>query len=525
MCTPKQSASRPAGSVKSILDTRNLSLHQVSLQTQTLYGRSSAYYLPHNLYYELGLRGFTPSIQQVFALSRISNYRLNDWLLVFGFDVADILHLQILLPAKRTILLDPSLDDPYSWIPTLKLKTSEIPTPGVAPLSTLFDSAPAQRLFSLTDESNKCLYAKIGLEDAFGFPELLPGSMVRVNPRCTKDELPRVGQSSQRLFLIEHAKGLCCCRIHMAAKDRIMLLKTQLSYAEVELLVPGEARILGVADLEIRPLLRPRKAEVPTDLARHWRPTAIPETRATLSGLLRRARSRIGLSFRAASTMSREIAEALGDERYFTASGSLSDYEASDVGPRHIHKVITLCVVYGLPLGPFLRSVGISSEESGRDPIPDEFIPRLHPDWTGRASAGQGEGTGFVDLLGRGEAVPFFLRRSLSTLSGLSTLSLNDFFWIGGEREVRHPCVKDGLFAIVNRRTKKPVHFGSRSLWQQPLYVIQKREGTYICACCSSENGMLVVHPYSHRYRRAEQFRNRVDAEVVGQIVTIVRRL
>jgi hypothetical protein len=53
--------------------------------TEKLYGRQSAGFLPHNLYSDLRLGSSTPSIYQLFALSRISGYRLGDWLDVFGF--------------------------------------------------------------------------------------------------------------------------------------------------------------------------------------------------------------------------------------------------------------------------------------------------------------------------------------------------------------------------------------------------------------------------------------------------------
>lgn len=62
-------------------------------------------------------------------------------------------------------------------------------------------------------------------------------------------------------------------------------------------------------------------------------------------------------------------------------------------------------------------------------------------------------------------------------------------------------------------------------LWQQPLYVLLRRDGTYLCACCSLENGTLEIHPNSLDYQRPEQLRNRQDAEVIGQIVTIARSL
>jgi hypothetical protein len=100
---------------------------------------------------------------------------------------------------------------------------------------------------------------------------------------------------------------------------------------------------------------------------------------------------------------------------------------------------------------------------------------------------------------------------------------LKDFFWIGGTGSAFHPYLAGGLFAIVNRQKKKPNDCGSKPLWQQPLSIILKRDGTYVCGCCSRENNSLVVHSYPSGVHRREQFRNR-DAEVIGKLVAVVRR-
>lgn len=71
---------------------------------------------------------------------------------------------------------------------------------------------------------------------------------------------------------------------------------------------------------------------------------------------------------------------------------------------------------------------------------------------------------------------------------------------------------------------KKPNDCGSKPMWQQPLYIVLKRDGTYSCGCCSLENNSLVVHTYPGGVHRRDQFRNR-DAEVIGKIVAVVRKL
>ena len=53
------------------------------------------------------------------------------------------------------------------------------------------------------------------------------------------------------------------------------------------------------------PLLKPEQPDVPKELAKHWRPSSLAPKETKLSHLLRDARSRMGLSFREASAMSR----------------------------------------------------------------------------------------------------------------------------------------------------------------------------------------------------------------------------
>jgi hypothetical protein len=479
------------------------------------------------LYYDLGLQTFSPSIYQLFALSHISGFRFNDWLRVFGFNPEDIARLQTILSSKRTMLLDCSLEDPESWLQWFENKPGNFPVRPIAPIGQLLTFAAPRRLRSL-HRNNDFLYAKIGREDALAFPDLLPGTIVRADTRTTTAMLLKRNDNQYPLFLIQHANGFCCCRLQALGKNRILPMSAQLPYAQAELQLHEEVRILGVLDLEIRSLLKEEQSNVPKEFAKHWRPSRLTPPERKLSHLLRHARIRTGLSFREASAMSRRIAAELGDNEYFAAPGSLSDYEAVDTPPRHIHKAITLCVVYGLQFSTFLKSVGLDLDEAGQDPIPDNLVPRKIPSGVRHHDGETDEptGNGFLQqLLHRIQPVPFFLRESLCEMSGVSSLSLHDFFWIGGEPNHLHPLLVNGLLVIVNRHRKRLLYSRSRPLWQQPLYMLLKRDGSYVCGCCSSEHGSVVIHPYAQNYQRSERLRNHNDAEVIGQVVMVARRL
>jgi hypothetical protein len=65
---------------------------------------------------------------------------------------------------------------------------------------------------------------KIGKQDAFAFPELLPGSIVRVKPLYQSQRRPTSGKVPHNtLFLVEHGRGFVCSQICRPEQDRIVL--------------------------------------------------------------------------------------------------------------------------------------------------------------------------------------------------------------------------------------------------------------------------------------------------------------
>jgi hypothetical protein len=240
---------------------------------------------------------------------------------------------------------------------------------------------------------------------------------------------------------------------------------------------------------------------------------------------------RAGLSFREASALSRWIARELSDTRYFSAASTLSDVETLSEPPRHIQRIISLCVLYCIDIWQFLRSCGLALDQAGREAIPDQLVGRKIP---GRGSeipiAGEPEKlqepNGFLgSLLNQWEEIPLFLRGSLSELTGIKKFSLSDIFWVGGEKTPLHPWLTNATFVAVNRRIKRPAQSPTQALCKQPLYVILKRDGSYLCGPCSLDQGQLTVHAYPGGPVPQRRFRNGTDVEVIGKVTTILRRL
>lgn len=522
--------------VRKILSTRGLTLYQVSRRSAEIFGRSSLYFIPQRLYHELEIGAFKPNIHQLAALSRISNYCLSDWLVVFGFRLDDIPRLQLLIPRRRTVLLDSSIYDREQWIPWLADRLSASVAPTIGPLGQLLKRGPARRARELLDlKKKRFLYVKVGRDDVFAFPTLSAGSIARIDAVRSPDLLATLGPgTSKSLFLVENGFSLNCGHLRRTNQDRVALCSAHFPFTQVELPPGDSARILGLVDAEIRPFEAQRgstnhqaSSDVPKAIA-----AATVDPGAGLRQFVRMSRMRVGISFREASTLSRWIARLLSDQMYFAAPGTLSDYENVTSPLRHIQKIISMCVLYCMDFWSFLRAAGISVDFLGGDPVSDELLQRIRPypmqptEEAARLSHFGEHSVGFLSsLVEQWGELPLFLTKALPEIVGLKSLSLSDIFWIGGDQNPLHPSLVGGTLLSVNRRVKAPVRSTAPTLWDQPLYVLLLRGGDYLCGPCELRRGVLIVHPHSEAPHNSIQLRNGIDAEVIGQVTAVLRRL
>jgi hypothetical protein len=217
------------------------------------------------------------------------------------------------------------------------------------------------------------------------------------------------------------------------------------------------------------------------------------------------SRIRAGFSFREASALSRRIAEALADDMYFTAVGTLSEYETLTHPPRHIQKIISICILYNIQFWDLLTVSGITVNPSAGDFIPGELILRVirgtDPSVDdAEPEHGGNNRSGFVaNVTAEWSEIPFFAKDAFASAAGLKDPSLSDVFWVGGDRNPIHPYLVRASFVAVNRRIKKPVHTATKTLSEQPLYMVLKRDGSFLCGACTLDGGWLLVHSYPNR--------------------------
>jgi hypothetical protein len=509
--------------IRSILSSRGLSLAEISRQSRSRFSANSRFWIPSNFYDALQHVSFSPSLHQLFALSVLTGYRLMDWMAVFGFSFDAAARFQAAWPRYQTVELDSRVYDPdadiYWYEETSGVSLGE----ELTPLSQWLSGKATQRVDTLAEATTpRFRYFKIGIGDAYAYPDLLPESVVRVDSRLPTEFLVKE-PDSKRILAIEHSRGITCSRFRPCGSGRIVLCSKQVPYAPVEMKLGTEARILGVVDLEIRNLAYRGAPTVSPSAARHWSPVALgrSEGRGRIGDYLRQARVRSRLSFHEASERTREIARILGHPNYFCAASALSDIETRDLFPRHVHKLISLCAVYCVFVGELVQLAGLSIEKSGQEVMPAAWLDAFR-NQTSRVPTP----SSFLQVVrDKFEEIPYFLRSALPSLVGLPNLSPRDLFWAGDTSRYAHPYLKHSAFLAVNRKSKTPVPSLSSPVWAQPLYILEMRDGSRMCAACSLHNGTLLIRPCTTASRNLIRLRNRVDAEVLGKVVALVRRL
>jgi len=294
-----------------------------------------------------------------------------------------------------------------------------------------------------------------------------------------------------------------------------VLFQTCLPFAQVELDLERHARILGAVEFELRPLRSGLNASVAPHLHRFWTPFPLRETSEglPLGRLLAHARRRAGLTFREASAKSSLIARALQNPEYYCSAGALSDYESQGGAPRHAQKMLSLCALYSISPWEFVAASGLRLREAGTEAIPDGLAP-----WARSGSEPEPSEKVLAEL-------PSFMGGTAAEYFKLRRISLRDLFAVGRSFRSLHPYLADTALLIVDRRKKQIISLSHAPLWAQPLYVLVRRNGSFLCAACVPEAGQsLILRPFSDGIDRPVRLRIPTEVEVIGRVVGILRK-
>jgi hypothetical protein len=327
--------------IQRVLKHDRWTMAELSAQTKFRFGKGSDYFIPTTFLCKQRA-GITPHICQIAAFSEITGYRFSDWMYICGFDLGLILQLQLRIPNVRTIMVVPGL--------------------GPGETASFFEETSSPRIGS----HNRYCYAKIGSRDAVLYPVVRPGSVVRADRRYCRSLL-NAPSSADHLWLVEHPTGITCCHLKSLATGEIVLFPHLAPLSPWPLRLSTQVRILGLVDSQMPPYqqtdFEPLHKVTEADRSAV---SISPTCKMTLSQLIRISRLRTGLTFREAHKTTTLIACLLQNRAFRISLGLLSDYEAVNKVPRHIEKIIALCVVYGIDPCELLTAAGITLRDSAK---------------------------------------------------------------------------------------------------------------------------------------------------------------
>ena len=244
---------------------------------------------------------------------------------------------------------------------------------------------------------------------------------------------------------------------------------------------------------------------------------------------LKEIRSRLGITTRDVTDLSRKIAESEGNEDFHISNAWLTEIENSDSIPS-IYKLFSLSIIYRLKFSDLLQLFGVDVQKIVKQQI-DFQLQRTHLmplevfDRERTVSFPVRFDRGFevnrTNLLSRmvevwGEVpIPliehFDVRHSMYGFIGLEDLTL-------------YPLLRPGSFVQIDHTIKKILPSRWRTEYDRPIYFVELRDG-YACSWCELQGTQLILVPHPLSPCGIRHFKNGTEAEIIGRVTGVAMRV
>ena len=257
----------------------------------------------------------------------------------------------------------------------------------------------------------------------------------------------------------------------------------------------------------------------------------MPETKSPLHAgeELKELRLRLGMTTRDVTDLSQKVVDSEGNEEFRVSNAWLSDIENSESIPS-IYKLFTLGVVYHVKFGDLLQLYGIDVQKINKLQIEmplrqTHLTPVEVFDEGGTVTFpirfDQGFVRGKTNLLSRmveiwGE-VPIGVIRHLDVRH-------NMYGYIGLEDRTLYPLLRPGSFVQIDASIKKILPVKWQTEYERPIYFVELRDG-YVCSWCELQGSQLILVPHPGSGCVIRQFKYEAEAEIVGRVTGLARRI
>lgn len=241
---------------------------------------------------------------------------------------------------------------------------------------------------------------------------------------------------------------------------------------------------------------------------------------------LKRARERLGLTYRDVEEASQRIAVRHASDEFALPLSRLADIENAGRVPS-IFRIYTLCAIYRLNVNEVFHWYGVPMDRIAADAVqlglPETHEIRLSDDGVGiipQMPDAQIDlrKTSFVSHL-----VRRWGRLPLSLLDGLD-LKKNRYGFIGLDDWSMFPLLQPGALVMIDESRRKIINEGWTNEFDRPIYFLEHRNG-YLCGWCTQENSQLVVQPHPSSQEKPAIFAFPAGIDVVGQVTGVAMLL
>ena len=238
--------------------------------------------------------------------------------------------------------------------------------------------------------------------------------------------------------------------------------------------------------------------------------------------LLRKARERLGLTFRDVEQASFLLAERRGRPEFIVHISRLADIENHGVVP-NLHRLYALCVIYHLEFSEALSWFGLAPgdiyKEGGEFPgaqthlaapplqvrIPVRLDPGFNPDRTDDFTR-RVQSWGYLEPALVGSHQKYWVG------------------YIGLQDRTMDPLIRPGSLVLVDPGRHEVRNSGWNNEFERPIYFLDIRTG-YSCGWCQRDGENLILQPHPLSDCPARVFRCPALGEVFGQVVGLAMLL
>lgn len=238
---------------------------------------------------------------------------------------------------------------------------------------------------------------------------------------------------------------------------------------------------------------------------------------------LKRARERLGLTYREVEEASQRIAKARGSDEYTLALSRLADIENRQVVPS-LFRLYTLSAIYRIEITELLEWYGPDVRNLPADAA---MIRHSQTHRVGFQTAiGEADLPIAIDPVINFEETQFF-SRFVQQWGKIPLLLLNHmdvrhntYGFIGTADNSMDPILAPGSLVVIDQSRRRVASSGWNSERDRPIYFLEHRDG-YLCGWCTMSGKQLTVifHPSSSRAPMVFDHPDEID--VIGQVTHV----